>query len=70
MTKTEFLLKISIQYQAAEWCEERKMSIMGVLVYLIPNSLYRHHKNCMAYSKENYIKDLGSERVKQVYSLV
>ena len=46
------------------------MSIMGVLVYLIPNSLHRHHKNCMAYSKENYIKDLGSERVKQVYSLV
>ena len=46
------------------------MSIMGVLVYLIPNSLYRHHKNCMAYNKDNYIKDLGSERVKQVYSLV
>ena len=36
---------------------------MGLLVDPIPNSLNYHYKNCIADSKENYLLDLGSERV-------
>ena len=38
---------------------------MGLLVDPITNSLNLHQKNCMADSKENYLLDLGSERVKR-----
>ena len=38
VTKTEFLLTILIQYQAGKWWESRKISIMGLLIDLIPNS--------------------------------
>ena len=41
----------------------RKISIKGFLVDPIPNSLSYHHKNHMADSKENYYRDLESERV-------
>ena len=42
-----------------------KISVNKLSVDPIPNSLKRkHHRNCMAQSKENYWWDLGSERVK------
>ena len=42
-----------------------KISVNKLSVDLIPNSLKRkHHRNCMAQSKENHWWDLGSERVK------
>ena len=42
-----------------------KISVNKLSVDLIPNSLKRkHHRNCMAHSKENHWWDLGSERVK------
>ena len=63
VTKTEFLLTISIQYQADEWWEYRQILIWGLLVDPIPNSLNQHHKNCVADSKENYWWDLRSWRV-------
>ena len=43
--------QISIQHQANKWWEWRKISIKGLLVDSIPNSLIIrivHHKNCMA----------------------
>ena len=43
--------QISIQHQANKWWEWRKISIRGLLVDSIPNSLIVrivHHKNCMA----------------------
>ena len=40
------------------------MSIRGLLVDPIPYSQSYHHKNYMADGKENYYRDLESERVK------
>ena len=40
------------------------MSIRGLLVDPIPYSQSYHHKNYMADGKENYHRDLESERVK------
>ena len=43
--------QMSIQHQANKWWEWRKISIRGLLVDSIPNSLIVrivHHKNCMA----------------------
>ena len=37
-TETEFLITISIKYQADKWWEKRKISIRGLLVDPIPNS--------------------------------
>ena len=59
MTKTEFLLTISIQYQAEKWWEQRKISIWGQLVDPILNSLNYRYKNGMVDSKKNYKHDLG-----------
>ena len=59
MTKTEFLLTISIQYQAEKWWEQRKISIWGQLVDPILNPLNYQYKNCMVDSKKNYKHDLG-----------
>ena len=36
VTKTEFLLTISTQYQADKWWELRKISVRGLLVDPIP----------------------------------
>ena len=36
VTKTEFLLTISTQYQADKWWESRKISVRGLLVDPIP----------------------------------
>ena len=33
----------------------KKISLRGLLVDSIPNSLNQHHQNCMADSKENYL---------------
>ena len=38
------------------------------MVNLIPNSLHQHYKNYMAYSKENYSKDLRGEKVNLMQS--
>ena len=40
MTKTDFLLTISIQYQADKRWEWREISITGFLADLVPNSRY------------------------------
>ena len=53
MTKTEFLLTISIQNQEDKWWEPGKVSNRGLLVDPIPNSQKWHEKNCIADSKEN-----------------
>ena len=37
MTKTEFLLTISRQYQADKWWEQKNISIVGLLADAIPN---------------------------------
>ena len=66
VTKTEFLLTTSVQYQADKWWEWREISIMsGVRSISWSNTKFsdQNHKNCMADSKENYCWDLGSERV-------
>ena len=39
----------------------KKLSIMGLLVDLIPNSPNKHQKNCTADSRENYQRDLGEK---------
>ena len=54
MTKTEFLLTISIQYHVYKWWESRKISIMGLLIDPVPNFPNKHNDNCLADSKENY----------------
>ena len=41
----------------------KKVSVRGLLVDPLQNSLKRHKKNCMADSEECYQWDLGSERV-------
>ena len=38
VTKREFLLTISIEYQANKWWEQRKISITGLLVDPVPNA--------------------------------
>ena len=38
VTKTEFLLTISIQSQIDKWCEYRKISINGLSFDSVPNS--------------------------------
>ena len=60
MTKTEFLLTMSIQYEAEKWWGYMKTSSS-------PNS---HHKNCLADSKENFWRDLTSENVDQILNLL
>ena len=70
MIKTEFLLAMSIQYQADKWWEQRNISRRGFLVDPLPNSQNQHHKNCIADSTENYWWDLGSERVKNRFYLL
>ena len=56
--------KISTQHQADKRYEQRKISVRGSLFDPIPNSPNLHDKNGLANSKENYWRDLGSERVK------
>ena len=41
------------------------MSIRGLVVDPVPNSLNLCDKNCMANSKENYQWDLSSKRVEK-----
>ena len=54
VTKTEFLLTISIQYYVDKWWELRKISIIGLLIDPVPNSPNKHNDNRLADSKENY----------------
>ena len=51
------------------WCEYGKISIRGLLVDPIPNSLKQHHKKFMVESKEDYQWDLWSERITDCVSL-
>ena len=63
VTKLEFLLMISIQYQADKQWEYRKISIIGgLLVDPMSNSPSWHHKNCVAYGEKNYLKDLWKDQ--------
>ena len=59
VTKTEFLLTISIQYQPDKWRELRSILIWRWLGDSILNSLNQHYKNYMVDRKENYKFDLG-----------
>ena len=59
VTKSEFLLTISIQYQADKWWEYRKMSVWELWVDPIPNSPNWHQKNCMGEVKRIIYKILG-----------
>ena len=40
---------------------------MALLVDPITNSLNLYHENCMADSKENYLRDPGNERDKRTW---
>ena len=53
MTETEFLLTISIRYQA-DSDENKETSVSELLVDPIQNSPNYHYRNCLADSKENY----------------
>ena len=58
------LLTILIQKEADIWSEKREISIRGLSVDPISNSLnYKHHKSCTPDSLESYFWDLGSTRV-------
>ena len=46
MTKTEFFLTISIQYQSRQQIRIKKISIKGLLVDPMANSPNQHHRNC------------------------
>ena len=50
VTKTEFLLTISVPYK---WWELRQKKIMGLLIDPIPNSPNWHNENHLADCKEN-----------------
>ena len=57
----------SIEYYSKDlpcWFQISVVLFNQRLTYPIPNYLYQYHKNCMRDSKENYLKDLESERVK------
>ena len=57
--------KISMQYQADKWWEQRKILFWELLVDPIPNSPNLHHKRCVADSKENYWREPWIERVER-----
>ena len=52
--QNRMVLAMLIQYSEDNWCEYGKISIRGLLVDPIPNSLKQHHKKCMVESKEDY----------------
>ena len=54
------IITISLQYQADKWLEWRQISIKGLPVDPIPNFPIKHHKTCMADSKESYLWELRS----------
>ena len=63
MTKVELFLTITSRISSIEVIRIKKNINSGLLVDPIPNSPNRHDKNCMADGEENYLRDLGSERV-------
>ena len=55
MTKTPpGSVTVYLQYLADKSQEERKMSMMGLVVDWTTNSRNKHHKNCMVDSNEDY----------------
>ena len=64
MTKTEFLLTISKQYQEHKWWELRKISIIGLLIDPVPNSPNKYDDNCLADSRRITGEILGVKGLK------
>ena len=63
MTKVDFSYQHQNNILQTRDDNEEKGQLGGLLLDPIPNSQNKHHKVCVADSRENYKQDVWSERV-------